>query len=169
LTAANATLQSPDERFIASGHESGSIYVFSTATSRLLHTLPGLIKPIRSVKFSPGSKLLAAAGDARIISLYDPSSGEQVANLSGHSAWITSLDWSHTGSYILSGGLDGKVKVWDVERRVCVATHGENENGLWMVKWLPKGETSVEQGKAERFVTVGNGKKIEVYREATGG
>ncbi|KAK5021317.1 Ski complex subunit Rec14 [Exophiala sideris] len=158
---------SSDGRFLASGHESGNIYVFSTATSRLLHSLPGLIKPVRSVKFSPGSTLLAAGGDARIISLYDPSSGEQVANLSGHAAWITSLDWSNTGQYLLSGSLDGKVKVWDIERRTCVATHSENDKGLWCVKWLPKGSSQTH--KAERFATSGSSKAIAIYREATGG
>lgn len=162
-------LQSPDGRFIASGHESGNIYLFSTATNRLLHSLPGLIKPVRDVKFSPASKLLAAAGDARIISLYDPSSGEQVANLSGHAAWITSLDWSFTGQYLLSGSLDGKVKVWDIDRRACVATHSESDKGLWCVKWLPKGESAVDRQKSERFVTVGSNRAIAIYREATGG
>ncbi|KIW52704.1 hypothetical protein PV05_08328 [Exophiala xenobiotica] len=160
---------SPDGRFVASGHESGNIYVFSTATSRLLHSLPGLIKPVRSVQFSPGSTLLAAAGDARIISLYDSTSGEQVANLSGHAAWITSLDWSHTGQYLLSGSLDGKVKVWDVERRTCVATHSESDKGLWSVKWLPKNATAISMHRAERFATAGSNKAIAIYREATGG
>jgi superkiller protein 8 len=128
-----------------------------------------LIKPVRAVSFSPGSKLLAAAGDARIVALYHPDSGEQIANLSGHAAWITSLDWSHTGQYLLSGSVDGKVKVWDVERRVCVATHSESDKGLWCVKWLPKGESSVERVKGEKFVTVGSNKAIAIYREATGG
>ena len=63
----------------------------------------GLVKPVRAVAFSPGGKLLAAAGDSRIIALYDVSSGEQVANLAGHSAWIFSLDWSDTGEFLLSG------------------------------------------------------------------
>ena len=160
---------SPDGRFTATGHQSGNIYVFSTATSRQLHSLPGLIKPVRSVRFSPGSKLLAAAGDARVISLYDPNSGEQVANLMGHEAWITSLDWSHSGQYLLSGSLDGKVKVWDVEERKCVATHNESDKGLWAVKWLSKGETGIERAKAEKFVTAGMNRSIAVYREATGG
>ena len=38
-----------------------------------------------------------------IIVLYDYASGEQVAILSGHGAWITSLHWSHTGEFLLSG------------------------------------------------------------------
>ena len=135
----------------------------------MLHSLPGLVKPVRAVRFSPGSKLLAAAGDARIISLYDAASGEQVANLSGHAAWITSLDWNHTGQYLLSGSLDGKVKIWDIERRTCVATHSESDKGLWCVRWLPKGETQPERQKSERFITAGSNRAIAIYREASGG
>jgi superkiller protein 8 len=73
---------------------------------RLSDILAGLVKPVRTVAFSPGGKLLAAAGDSRVIVLYDTSSGEPVANLSGHSAWILSLSWSHTGEYLLSRSVD---------------------------------------------------------------
>jgi len=107
--------------------------------------------------------LLAAAGDARIIALYDHASGEQVANFTGHSAWITSLDWSYTGEYLLSGSLDGKVKVWSIEQRTCVATHSETDKALWSVKWLPKVD------RTERFATAGSNHSIAFYREATGG
>ena len=58
---------------------------------------------MRAVAFSPGGRLLAAAGDSRVIALYDVSSGDQVAILKGHGAWIFSLDWSDTGEYLLSG------------------------------------------------------------------
>ena len=53
--------------------------------------------------FSPGGTLLAAACDSRVIALFDVSSGDQVATLTGHGAWIFSLDWSDTGEYLLSG------------------------------------------------------------------
>lgn len=141
------------------------------------------MKSVRAVAFSPGGKLLAAAGDSKIIVLYDTSSGEQVANLSGHSAWIMSLAWSHTGEYLLSGyvghsvsrlpldietdcfkrSFDGKVKVWSIDTRACVATHSETEKCVWSVKWLPK------IGKTEGFATAGANRSIAFYREATGG
>lgn len=160
---------SPDNKLTATSHPTGNIYVFSTNTTRLLHSLPTQASPVRVLKFSPGSSLLAAAGDSRSIHLYDPASGEEIAMLRGHDAWITSLDWSYTGEYLLSGSLDGKVKVWDVNTRTCVATHTADEaKGLWSVKWLPKGETSGERSKAERFVIAGNGRAIGVYREASG-
>jgi len=58
---------------------------------------------VRSVAFSPACKFLAAAGDAKIIALYDVKNGEQVANLSGSGSWVMSLDFNSTGEYLLSG------------------------------------------------------------------
>lgn len=121
----------------------------------------GLLSTVRAVAFSPGGSLLAAAGDSRIITLFDVQHGEQVANLTGHSAWVLSIDWSDTGEYLLSGAHDGKAKVWSIDRRACVATHSETENALWAVKWLPK------TGKSETFATAGANRSISFYREAT--
>ncbi|KAK7568644.1 Ca2+/calmodulin-dependent protein kinase [Phyllosticta citricarpa] len=151
-----------DGRFTASGHENGSVYIFNNDTGRLLHSLPGLIKPIRTLAFSPGCKLLAAGGDARTIAIYDVSSGEQIAILSGHVAWVMSLDWSATGEYLLSGSFDGKAKIWSIDTRTCVATHSESDQALWTVKWLPKTQGS------EKFAIAGAGKDISFYREASG-
>ncbi|KAL8691137.1 MAG: hypothetical protein Q9218_003570 [Villophora microphyllina] len=154
---------SVDGRYTASGHENGGVYIFNNDTGRLLHSLPGLIKAVRAIAFSPGCKLLAAAGDARVIALYDVGSGEQVANLTGHGAWIFSLSWSDTGEYLLSGAFDGKAKIWSIDRRECVATHTETDKTLWSVKWLPK------TGRSEGFATAGANRSISFYREATGG
>ncbi|KAK7522242.1 Ca2+/calmodulin-dependent protein kinase [Phyllosticta citriasiana] len=151
-----------DGRFTASGHENGSVYIFNNDTGRLLHSLPGLIKPIRTLAFSPGCKLLAAGGDARTIAIYDVSSGEQIAILLGHVAWVMSLDWSATGEYLLSGSFDGKAKIWSIDTRTCVATHSESDQALWTVKWLPKTQGS------EKFAVAGAGKGISFYREASG-
>jgi superkiller protein 8 len=58
---------------------------------------------------------------------------------------------------------DGKVKVWSIDRKACVATHSETDQALWSVKWLPK------TGKNEGFATAGGNRSISLYREATGG
>lgn len=138
-----------------------------------MHSLPSLLRPIRAVRFSPSATLLAAAGDASIISLYDTASGEQVASLSGHGgSWIFGLDWSSTGEWLVSSAWDGKIKVWRTETRECVATLREvGEKCVWDVRWLRgQGVTGVEGGRrrGEGFVTGGASKAISFYREAAG-
>ncbi|GKT56330.1 meiotic recombination protein rec14 [Colletotrichum tofieldiae] len=132
---------SRDGKYTASGHENGAVYVFNNDTGRLLFSLPR---------------------DSSIIALYDIKNGEQVGNMTGHASWITSIDWNDSGEYLLSGAMDGKVKVWSVERSACVATHSETDKALWAVKWLPK------TGKNESFCTAGANRSISFYREATG-
>ncbi|KGQ02136.1 ribosomal protein L32 [Paracoccidioides lutzii Pb01] len=153
---------SADGCLTASGHANGNVYIFLNETGRMIHSLSGLVSSVRAVSFSPGGKLLAAAGDSRVIQLYETSSGEQVAALMGHTSWITSLDWSHTGEFLLSSALDGKVKVWSVERRACVATLSESDVAIWSARWLLK------VGTTEKFVTASAKGSITFYREATG-
>lgn len=173
---------SRDGKYTASGHQNGAVYIFDNDTGRILFSLSGTIptvflldfsllthtsglaKPVRSVSFSPGNSRLAAAGDAGIIALYDMKHGEHVGNLTGHSSWITTIDWNDTGEYLLSGSMDGKVKVWSIERMAAVATHSETDKALWAVRWLPK-----VAGKSEMFCTAGANRSISFYREATGG
>ncbi|KAF4584384.1 WD40/YVTN repeat-like-containing domain protein [Ophiocordyceps camponoti-floridani] len=154
---------SRDGKYIASGHQNGSVYVFNNRSGRIMYSLSGLVKPVRAVAFSPGSSRLAAAGDAGVIALYDMKHGEHVGNLTGHASWITSLDWSFSGEYLLSASMDGKVKVWSVERAACVATHSETDKALWAARWLPK------TGRGEMFCTAGANRSISFYREASGG
>ncbi|KAL8282545.1 hypothetical protein RB597_009991 [Gaeumannomyces tritici] len=157
---------SPDGRFAASGHASGTVYVFNNDSGRLIYSLTGLSKPIRAVRFSPGGTRLAAAGDAGIIAIYDTRNGEHVASLSPGpaSAWVMSLDWSHTGEWLLSGSFDGRVRVWSVETGACVATHSESDQTIWAVRWLPKTPGRAPEG----FCAAGARGAITFYREASG-
>lgn len=88
--------------------------------------------------------------------------GEHIGNLTGHAAWVTSLDWNDSGEYLASAGLDGRVKVWSMDRLECVATHSETDEPLWAVRWLPK------LSRNEYFVTGGASRSLTFYREATG-
>lgn len=76
-----------------------------------------------------------------------------------------SLDFNHSGEYLLSGSYDGKAKVWSVETRTCVATHGESEGVIWAARWLPKSGVRA----AEMFAVGGKGGDLSFFREASGG
>ena len=79
---------SNDDKYIASGHEDGSVYLYSLEMNRLLHSLPGQKEPVRSVAFSPASALLASGSDSSTISVHDIRHGLQVENILGHSSWV---------------------------------------------------------------------------------
>ena len=66
---------SADQKLTASGHENGSVYVFSNEAAKLAHSLVGLVKPVRSVAFSPLGTLLAAAGTFPSTILFVSKSG----------------------------------------------------------------------------------------------
>lgn len=53
---------SPDGRRLAAGGMDGTVAVFDVATSKLLHTLDGHFRPVRSLTFTPGQQQGDACG-----------------------------------------------------------------------------------------------------------
>jgi len=107
---------------------------------------------VRAVTFSPGGKLLAAAGDSKVIALYDVFSGEQVANLTGHGAWVFSLDWSDTGEFLLSGS-ESQFFLLTTNPNLCV----EPSMGKPRFGQLTSGHASQRTRKRRRLFGVSSG------------
>lgn len=200
-------MQSADSRFIASGHENGSVYIFSTDTGRMPFSLSGMLFysqysiPIfhsgleHSLTFSRPGKTRAngcilscwqtprccrrfqshcviwyfiwrtSRKPARAFIMDLVTCVEQHRRISVE--WVSymtlylavmQLDW-----WYQNRSFDGKVKVWSMDTKACVATQSETEKPVWSVKWLPK------IGKSEGFATAGANRSIAFYREATGG
>ena len=111
---------------------------FTTDTER-----GGLYHPIC---FSPDTRLIAsicrtnADGDAESIIVWDMQSGEQIACLSAHTYWVTTLCFSPCGKFLASGGEDGTVYVWDVktwQQAQCYTDFGRVYR--IMPSWTPDG------------------------------
>lgn len=66
-------------------------------------TTLGLVKPLRTVAFSPSGRFVAVSGDFEAIAIYDVHSGEQIHSLTGSSSWVFSLAWSETSPLLASG------------------------------------------------------------------
>lgn len=148
----------PNNRSIATGHTGGGLFIFDTELGKLRHSLSQL-DTVRAVSFSPASEALASVGDSRVIVLHDVRTGEQIASLTGHSSVITCVDWNQTGELLVTGSLDGRVKVWHVARNECVGTFTENVgHKIWCVKWCKMGTN-----KLEGFVAGGSEKILRFY------
>jgi len=72
------------------------------------------------ISFSPDTGLIASTSasdttdDAEVIVVWDMESGQQIASLTSHTRWISTLCFSPCGQFLASGGEDGTVYVWDV-------------------------------------------------------
>jgi WD40 repeat protein len=47
--------------------------------------------------------------------IIDAITGQEFAQLDGHTAAVAAISWDPTGSYVLTAGLDGQVRIWTVE------------------------------------------------------
>ncbi len=100
----------------------------------------------RPISFSPDTQLIAStcipanANDAESVVVWDLQSAEQIACLSAHARWITTLCFSPCGKFLASGGEDGTVYVWDVNTWQQVQCYTDYGNVYRIIpSWTPDG------------------------------
>lgn len=98
--------------FTASGDHTVRMWAVSTGNSVRIFT--GHAGSITSMECSRDGKTLASADDQGDILLWDLASGRLLKRMRGHGkGGIWSLSWSMESTALVSGGMDGTVRVWD--------------------------------------------------------
>jgi WD40 repeat protein/ABC-type oligopeptide transport system ATPase subunit len=118
----NSVAFSPDNKILAAGGFRHFLYLWDIETRELLvRQLIAHRSQVNSVAFSrdPNSEILLASGsnDGNIILwVWDSANRrlEQLAKWRGHDDAVTSMVFSWDNKTLVSGGKDGKVKIWDV-------------------------------------------------------
>lgn len=107
---------SPDGELIAVGGLTGHWMVFDAASRDLLFEATDGPEPIQVIKFSPDGQYIALGSRDNFIYVYavnEDKSFTQVGSCSGHSSYITHLDWSEDGEVIRSNSGDYEVLYWN--------------------------------------------------------
>lgn len=68
------------------------------------------------VRFSPDGRWLAAGFENGSVQLYDYTKSEVSYQLSGHSAWITDIQFSPNGQFVATASMDKTAQVWNMQR-----------------------------------------------------
>jgi WD40 repeat protein len=96
---------------------------------------------VRSVAFSPDTKLLASGGADRQVMLWDIESGELERVLLGHENTVTSVAFSPDGQTLASASDDGTVRVWKLNHEQQVAVLEGPGGCLLSLAYAPDGKT----------------------------
>lgn len=106
---------SPDRELVASGGEDDLVVVWSLSSGRPVATIPCHLRRVLSLRFVGGGAQIAVCGAMPTIRLFTTATGEEVGALSGHTATVRSIAVAEDGRWLVSGGEDGTVRVWDIE------------------------------------------------------
>ena len=82
-----------------------------------------------------------------VIKLFESQSGDLVRELSGHSAWVSSLAFSPDGRWLYSGSADQTIRIWDVSSGELLKTYRGHTDEVWSLDVSPDGVTLVSGGK----------------------
>ncbi len=121
--AITALAFTPDGKMLASASQDRTIRLWEMPSGKPLGLLKGKVPEFYefyALAISPDGKRLAAAGSGDSeskhypVKLWDIATGQELANLKGHTAPLHSLAFSADGRTLASAGDDNFIKLWDV-------------------------------------------------------
>jgi WD40 repeat protein len=113
---------SPDGKFLAAASRYKKVTVLDIESCSIVHEFACNEWGCEAIGFSPDSKLLAMGGglyrapDGHEICIWDVRTGKRVGELLGHQDKVHSLAFIDDGKTIVSAGLDGSIRFWDVKK-----------------------------------------------------
>ncbi|XP_038281253.1 echinoderm microtubule-associated protein-like 3 isoform X5 [Canis lupus baileyi] len=108
----------PSGAVVAVGLNTGRWLVLDTETREIVSDVTDGNEQLSVVRYSPDGLYLAIGSHDNMIYIYSVSSDGAKSNrfgrCVGHSSFITHLDWSKDGSFIMSNSGDYEILYWDV-------------------------------------------------------
>jgi WD40 repeat protein len=103
---------------LVSGSWYGSLVLWDLNTGKMIATLPRQNKPISAIAISDlGDRVAVVTNKETRIQLWDVKTGKSGGILKGHASAVSTLKFSHNGQFLISGGEESAIKIWDLSKR----------------------------------------------------
>ena len=141
------------------------IYFFCLAPGLCFAQQPNLVVPvghtdiISNAKFSADGTTVATVSIDKTVKLWDIPSGRLLQTFNGHKSFITNLEFSSKGNYLLTGSKeDSSNRVWDL--------HSGKQ--ILQLKRVPYPDIQIRLSKDEKYAVAHDEKGISVWNILTG-
>lgn len=113
---------SPDGSQLAAIGDGGELHIFDTRSgARTAHLVTTEKSPLHATMWSPDGLHLAASNGSRVY-LWDATHFERPAeSLSATARTLYSIAWSSSSELLAAGSEDGRILLWDAEKRRALA------------------------------------------------
>lgn len=130
----------PAGHTIVSGGRDAVVTLWNASTGLPRHVVQ-LKSGVSCLAFNADGQVLAAGGEA-LVYLLNPENGEVQKTFSGHAGRVSSVAVSPDGRTIISGGLDGALRMWStggLTSRFRPSLETRRVNYIWSVAFSPDG------------------------------
>lgn len=85
-----------------------------------------------------GSTIIASGHSDGLITIWDYSKRAVIHSIHGHNGEVRSISFSPDGKHLMSGGFDGKIKIFDVENNFDLLGEVQHFDRVVSCKWHPE-------------------------------
>ncbi|KAJ7696302.1 WD40-repeat-containing domain protein [Mycena rosella] len=120
---------------------------------RMLMSMEGHSRSVRSVAFSLDSTQIVSGSYDSTVRIWDAATGAEMTKMEGHSSSVLSVAFSPDGTHIVSGSGDETVRIWDAVTGAEVTRMKGHSGTIFSVAFSPDG-TRVVSGSDDKTVRI---------------
>ncbi|MFX1369897.1 MAG: WD40 repeat domain-containing protein [Promethearchaeota archaeon] len=136
-----------DGRYLFSGGQDATVRVWDLDAGREMHTLAGHAGAVYGIGVLPvGSGLVSIADKDLAVRIWDYERGSMTSALAPNSTHVNAVVVSPDNRYIITGGDDGKARIWDIDNGVLLSVLNHS-GSIYSMKMSPDGQHLVVGAK----------------------
>lgn len=130
-------------RLLITAYSNGAFYLHELPDVNLIHSLSITEFEIQTATFNvTGDWIALGSANLGQLLVWEWQSEQYIMKQQGHSSELNCIAYSPDGQYVVTGGEDAKVKVWNVNNGFCFVTFSEHSSAV----------TALEFSNTKKFV-----------------